>query len=55
MISTKPGLKFNSMLWFVYFCMSIYLKNIKTRTFIDPDKISGKMLQVHERAVGMFA
>jgi hypothetical protein len=42
-ISANPGLKFNPLLWFMYFCMSAYFKTLENETSDDPDKISEKM------------
>ena len=37
--SANPGLKFNPLVWFVYFSASVYLKTSENKTFIDPEYI----------------
>ena len=39
-ISAKPRLKFNLLLQFMYFCMSVYFKTSEKTTPTDTDKIS---------------
>ncbi len=39
-ISVNPGLKFNPLSWFLYFCTSAYFKTSEKKTPFDPDKIS---------------
>ena len=39
-ISANPGLKFNPLFRFVYFCTSVYFKISEKETPIDPNKIS---------------
>jgi hypothetical protein len=38
-ISANPGLKFNLLFQFAYFCMSIYFKMSEKKTSIDPDMV----------------
>jgi hypothetical protein len=38
-ISANPGLKFNPLFQFAYFCMSVYFKISEKKTPIDPDMI----------------
>jgi hypothetical protein len=40
-ISANPGLKFNLVFLFMYFCM-IRLKTLENKTSIEPEKISRK-------------
>ena len=37
-ISANPGLKFNMLSGFVYFCMSAYFKTLENRTSVGPDR-----------------
>ena len=39
-ISANPGLKFNLLFQFMYFCTSICFKTSEKKTLICPDKIS---------------
>ena len=39
-VNTNSGLKFNPMLPFLCFYISVYFKTSQTKTTIDPDKIS---------------
>ena len=59
-VSTNTGLKFNPLLKFLYFCMSVSFKTSDTKTTIHPDKIcvkifpimltTGSMTKVNDRA-----
>jgi hypothetical protein len=40
-ISANPGLNFNLLFLFMYFCMMICFKTLENRTSIKPEKISG--------------
>jgi hypothetical protein len=42
LISANPGLNFNQLFLFIYFCMIIYFKTLENKTSIEPKKISGK-------------
>ncbi len=39
-INVNPGLKFNPVFWFGYFCVSVLLKIPQKKTPIHPDKFS---------------
>ena len=41
-VNANPGLKFNLLFWFVYFCTSVYFKTSENKTPTDPGKISEK-------------
>jgi hypothetical protein len=41
-ISANPGLNFNLLFSFMYFCMIIRLKTLGNKTSIEPEKISGE-------------
>jgi hypothetical protein len=41
-ISANPGLNFNLLFLFMYFCMIIRLKTLENITSIEPEKISRK-------------
>ena len=41
-ISANPGLNFNLLFLFMYFCMIIHFKTLGNKTSIEPEKISGK-------------
>ena len=41
-ISANPGLNFNLLFLFMYFCMIIRFKTLENKTSIEPEKISGK-------------
>jgi hypothetical protein len=41
-ISANPGLNFNLLFLFVYFCMIIRFKTLENKTSIEPERISGK-------------
>ena len=41
-ISANPGLNFNLLFLFMYFCMMIFFETLENKTSIEPEKISGK-------------
>ena len=41
-ISANPGLNFNQLFLFMYFCMIIRFKTLGKITSIEPERISGK-------------
>ena len=41
-ISANPGLNFNLLFLFMYFCMIIRFKTLENKTSIKPEKTSGK-------------
>jgi hypothetical protein len=45
-ISANPGLNFNLLFLFMYFCMIIRFKTLENKTSIEPEKISGKHIQL---------
>ena len=54
-ISVNPGLKFNPLFWFVYFCTSAYFKTSEKKTPFDPGGFLKEYVQVYKQAVGKFA
>jgi hypothetical protein len=42
LVSANPGLNFNLLFLFMYFCMIIRLKTLENKTSIEPEKISRK-------------
>ena len=53
-VSADPGLKFNLLFKFLYFCTSVHFKTSETKTTIHSDKISEKYFQVYKQDVGKF-
>ena len=53
-VSASPGLKFNLLFSFVYFCTSVYFKTSEKKTPTDPDKISEEIFP-NTQAVGKCA
>jgi hypothetical protein len=45
-ISANPGLNFNLLFLFMYFCMIIRFKTLENKTSIESEKISGKYIQL---------
>jgi hypothetical protein len=43
-VSANPGLNFNLLFLFMYFCMIIRFKTLEHKTSIGPEKISGKFV-----------
>jgi hypothetical protein len=41
-ISANPGLNFNLLFLFMYFCMIIRFKTLENKTSVEQGKISGK-------------
>ena len=49
----KAGLKFNPMIQFLCFYISVYFKTLQTKTTIDPDK-TRNISQYYPQATGKF-